>query len=247
MDPRTWLEVITEAATALAAAARDVGPDAPVPVTPEWSMAKLVKHTGTTHRWALAIATTREFANPGDLELGVPDDSADFPDWFETGAALLTSTLGAIDPLADMWSWGVDQHARFWSRRMAHETVIHRWDAQSAQGAQDAIRADVAVDGINERLENLGPSMNFNPAGAAALSGTGETAHLHATDTDGEWLLRFEPDGVVVSREHAKGDVAVRGPASDLLLYLNGRRELDGLEVFGDARVLAAHAAMRNF
>ena len=247
MDEPTLLEVITEEANALAVAARATGPDAPVPATPEWSMAKLVKHTGTTHRWVLAIVATREFANPGDLDLGLPDDLVSYPDWFEAGADTLTATLRAIDPLADMWSWGVDQHARFWSRRMAHETAVHRWDAQSAQGVQDAIRTDVAVDGIDERLENLTPSMNFNPAGAQALCGTGETVHFHTTDAEGEWLLRFEPDGVVVSREHAKGDVAVRGPASDLLLYLNGRRALDGMDVFGDVGVLEAHAALRSF
>ena len=247
MDEPTLLEVITEEANALAVAARATGPDAPVPATPEWSMAKLVKHTGTTHRWVLAIVATREFANPGDLDLGLPDDLVSYPDWFEAGADTLTATLRAIDPLADMWSWGVDQHARFWSRRMAHETAVHRWDAQSAQGVQDAIRTDVAVDGIDERLENLTPSMNFHPAGAQALCGTGETVHFHTTDAEGEWLLRFEPDGVVVSREHAKGDVAVRGPASDLLLYLNGRRALDGMDVFGDVGVLEAHAALRSF
>lgn len=247
MDEPTLLDVITEEANALAAAARATGPDAPVPATPEWSMAKLVKHTGTTHRWVLAIVATREFANPGDLDLGLPDDLVSYPDWFEAGADTLTATLRAIDPLADMWSWGVDQHARFWSRRMAHETAVHRWDAQSAQGVQDAIRTDVAVDGIDERLENLTPSMNFHPAGAQALCGTGETVHFHTTDAEGEWLLRFEPDGVVVSREHAKGDVAVRGPASDLLLYLNGRRALDGMDVFGDVGVLEAHAALRSF
>ena len=247
MDHATLIDVITEEASALATAARATGPDAPVPATPEWSMAKLVKHTGTTHRWVLAIAATREFANPGDLDLGLPDEPALYPEWFEAGAATLTATLSDVDPLADMWSWGVDQHARFWARRMAHETAVHRWDAQSAQGTRDAIRTDVAIDGIDERLENLTPSMDFNPAGAAALCGTGETVHFHATDAEGEWLLRFEPNGVVVSREHGKGYDADRGPASDLLLYLNGRRSLEGMEVFGDAGVLDAHAAMRSF
>jgi hypothetical protein len=25
-----------------------------------------------------------------------------------------------------MWAWGPDKHARFWSRRMLHETAVHR-------------------------------------------------------------------------------------------------------------------------
>ncbi len=247
MDHITYLDRVVSEAASLAAAARAVGPDAATPATPEWTMAKLVKHTGTTHRWAMAVVKTREFANPGDLDLGLPEDPGAFPDWFEAGATEFAATVGAVDPEADCWSWGIDQHARFWSRRMAHETAIHRWDAQSATGQQDALDPEFAVDGIDERLTNLTPSMQFNPAGATALVGDGESIHLHATDTDGEWLLQFTPDGVTVEPIHAKGDVAVRGPAHDLLLYLNGRRSLDGLEVFGDVGVLDAHGAIRNF
>ena len=44
--------------------------------------------------------------------------------------------------------------------------------------------------------------------------GVGESAHLHCTDTEGEWLITFPaPSERVVTREHAKGDVAVRGTA----------------------------------
>ena len=50
--------------------------------------------------------------------------------------------------------------------------------------------------------------------------------------------MRFEPERVVVTREHAKGDVAVRGPASDLLLFLWHRIPADRLDVVGDAALL---------
>jgi uncharacterized protein (TIGR03083 family) len=248
MEHAAYLEVVTAQAAALAAAARTVGPDVTVPATPEWTMAKLVKHTGTTHAWARAnVERGGEFANPGELDLGLPASPADYPDWFEVGAAAFVATLAALDPEAPAWSWGVDQHARFWSRRMAHETTIHRWDAESAPGEQAPVAAALAVDGIDERLENLVPSMEFNPAGSGALAGTGETIHLHCTDLDGEWLLRFAPDGFTFSREHAKGDLAVRGPAGDLLLWLVGRRSLDGLDTFGDTAVADTHAAIRTF
>lgn len=247
MNHLSFLDVIVGEAASLADAARAAGPDAATPATPEWGMAKLVKHAGTTHRWVLAIAATREFANPGDLDLGLPDDLAEYPDWFEAGAAQLAATLRDLDPATEMWSWSGDNRAGFWSRRMAHETTVHRWDAQSATGVQDPIAVELAVDGIDERLETLTPSMKFNPAGADALNGAGESVHLHTTDAEGEWLLRFTPEGVELSREHAKGDVAVRGPANELLLYVVGRRELDGLEVFGDGSVLTAHEAIRKF
>ena len=43
---------------------------------------------------------------------------------------------------------------------------------------------------------------------------------------------------LVVTREHAKGDVALRAPASQLMLFLYGRAGTDGAEVFGDAGIL---------
>jgi uncharacterized protein (TIGR03083 family) len=210
-------------------------------------MAKLVKHCGTTHAWARAVIERGEFANPGELDLGLPAAESDYPDWIEAGAGAFAATASATDPGAPTWSWGVDQRVGFWSRRMAHETTIHRWDAQSAPGTQDPVEAALAVDGIDERLENLVPSMDFNTAGPDALSGSGESIHLHCTDTDGEWLLRFGADGFTFTREHAKGDLAIRGPASDLLLWLVGRRSLGGLETFGDTGVADAHAAIRTF
>ena len=49
------------------------------------------------------------------------------------------------------------------------------------------------------------------------------TLHLHCTDVEGEWLVARRDGEVTVTREHAKGDVAARGSASDLFLFLWGR------------------------
>ena len=47
-----------------------------------------------------------------------------------------------------------------------------------------------------------------------------------------------DADGAdVVTREHAKGDAAVRGPAHDLLMVLWRRQALDTVEVIGDRAV----------
>ena len=62
------------------------------------------------------------------------------------------------------------------------------------------------------------------------------TVHLHCTDVEGEWLLHV--DGRV-ERAHAKGDLAIRGAASDMLLALYGRVPVDKLELIGDATVAA--------
>ena len=41
-----------------------------------------------------------------------------------------------------------------------------------------------------------------------------------------------------MTHEHAKGDVAVRGTASDLLLFVWGRLPGESLEVLGDASLI---------
>jgi predicted lipid carrier protein YhbT len=54
----------------------------------------------------------------------------------------------------------------------------------------------------------------------------------------GEWLVTLGPTGVTVEHAHAKGDVAVRGTASDLLLLLWNRAGADRFQVFGDTSLL---------
>jgi predicted lipid carrier protein YhbT len=83
--------------------------------------------------------------------------------------------------------------------------------------------------------------------GGAELRSRGETMHLHSTDHEGEWLVRMEPDGLRVSREHAKGDAAVRGPAADLLLVVVGRAPATTVEVLGDGAVLDRWAQGAKF
>ena len=47
--------------------------------------------------------------------------------------------------------------------------------------------------------------------------------------------------GLTVTREHAKGDVAVRGPAVNILRYMWGR-ERENVDVFGDEGLADAWA-----
>jgi predicted lipid carrier protein YhbT len=115
------------------------------------------------------------------------------------------------------------------------ETAVHRYDAQLAAGTPTPIERDLAVDGVDE-LFDLIPFWPW----ADRVKGAGETLHFHCTDGEGEWFVRLHAEGVDVTREHAKGDVAARGSASDLLLFLYGRVPAEQLDVFGDA-VLLAH------
>ena len=148
------------------------------------------------------------------------------------------TALRAASPDQPTWAWGADQHACFWQRRLLHETVIHRADADLALGREPTIDANVAIDGVDEFLDNL-PHATFSRV-VKDLKGEGESLHLHCTDVDGEWLIKLNPTGFTWEHGHAKGDVAVRGAASDLLLLLYGRRkpQSEHFQIFGDAALL---------
>jgi predicted lipid carrier protein YhbT len=123
---------------------------------------------------------------------------------------------------------------------MAHETTIHRADAESAAGGPGPVEpAELAADGIDELLELLA-AVPMGPDDR--LAGFTASYHFHTTDIPGEWVIEIGggSDRVTVRREHAKADVAVRGPASDLELFLYSRRGTDGLDVFGDPALVAA-------
>jgi uncharacterized protein (TIGR03083 family) len=158
---------------------------------------------------------------------------------FEAGAGQLLATLAGVDLDAEVWNWSVNGPApvTFWYRRMAHELVIHRVDAESAAGQATPVDPpELAVDGIDEYVDVLLPRLSAR----GALAGFAGSFHFHATDVPGEWQIEFTPGGVEVRREHAKAAVAVRGPASELELLVYNRRPADGLEVFGDAALLQA-------
>jgi uncharacterized protein (TIGR03083 family) len=72
----------------------------------------------------------------------------------ERAYADLRAEFAHRSPADPAGSWyGPDQTVGFWIRRMAHETVIHRIDAELATGQQVApIPDDLAVDGIDELL-----------------------------------------------------------------------------------------------
>jgi hypothetical protein len=72
---------------------------------------------------------------------------------------------------------------------------------------------------------------------------------VHCTDTPGEWWLDFDAEGLAAKREHAKGDTALRGPASGLFLWLMNRQNAgdSGIEVLGDGALVEAWPATVRF
>ncbi len=224
-----YLDAIEKESAALLDAARG-NLDTPVPSCPEWNMSDLLGHLGEVHRFWNEMAG-RALTNPRDSEDHDPPEGVDLIEWFGEGPGLLVGTLADADLEQPMWSWSPVKKVGFVPRRMAQETAVHRWDAQNAVGDPSDIDADLAADGIDELM------YVWLPAQAQLDEPLKSSVHIHTTDADGEWLAVLDKEPVV-TREHAKGDVALRGPASDVLLYLWHRIDASSVEILGNAEAL---------
>jgi uncharacterized protein (TIGR03083 family) len=238
MDTEQYLDQLTRDSERLGDAAAAAGTDAPVPTCPGWTVTDLLQHMVRGDAWARTIV---EHGQAGDTSRVMPSE----PDAsitgdaliaeFRVGAAAMIEILRSVDPGTSVWTFSAaDRTARFWQRRRMQETSVHRFDAESAAGTTTRLDSALAADGVDEFL------VSFLPRLADNVSALGDmTIHVHCTDVDGEWLLTQRDGELTVTREHAKGDVAARGSASDLMLFLWGRVDAGSLEVFGDTDLLA--------
>ncbi len=234
METTEYLDTIRDESARFVAAAEAAGLDAAVPSCPDWTVADLLGHLGTVQRWVAGMLEQRATALEYPRDVEVPDDPAELVAWVRAGSDHLVEVCAATPPDTALWTFPGPGEARFWFRRQAQEVALHRVDAELAAGTPTPLDAEVARDGVDEFLDVV---VEFRLR--ERMIGAGESVHLHRTDGEGEWLVRLTPDGPEVERAHAKGDVAARGTASDLLLAVRGRSGFDALEVFGDEAVLA--------
>ena len=216
-----------------AALVETVSPSTPVPSCPGWTADDVALHLGTVHRWAEHLVRVRAATRIPSSDMGLDEGPVDGT-WIRLGGAALLGTLRASDPADSMWAWGSDPHVRFWSRRQLHETLVHRFDLELAEGHRPAAAASVAADTIDEFLVNLANAEHFSPK-VARLRGSGESIVLHATDTGNAWTVRLDPDRFDVLAGEQPATASMSGPAVTMALVLYRRLPLadSELEVAG--------------
>jgi uncharacterized protein (TIGR03083 family) len=200
-----------------------------VPTCPDWAVTDLALHLGTVHRWAEHLVRHRAERRVSIAALGLEPCTIN-AEWIREGGQSLLSTLREADPEGPMWSWGADQHVRFWSRRQLHETLIHRSDLELAGGLSPKFDAAIAADAIDEFLENLAAAAAFSPE-VAELRGRGESLVFVANDVDRAWTATLYPDAFEIRYGSANARAQVIGPAARLALLLYRRVSLEGSEV----------------
>ena len=223
---------------------------AAVPSCPGWAVRDLLKHTGYVHRWAANLVSrglTRPAGGASEAEiLSQGPGDAELPGWFREGHAALVMALAEARPDLDCWAFlSAPSPLAFWARRQAHETAIHRVDAEQAAAGSagpalsTAFEPDFAADGVDELIMGF-LARNIGRGGWPGLDGS---LAIHAADGaagSAAWLVAGVAAAPGVSRGAGPAGCAVTGPAGDLYLMLWNRRPPDGLRVTGDPGILAA-------
>lgn len=237
MKMAEFISILRHDGTLLADAADQAGLEAPVPTCPGWRVRDLVQHTGTVHRWATGfVVEGRE--QPAPIGGKVPDDGG-LLDWYREAHAALVAALTAAPANLRCWHFfTAPSPLEFWARRQAHETAMHRVDAETALGTGPSpVTTDFAADGVDELLGGF----HTRPR-SKVRSGLPRTLRVRAVDapagTD-DWLVHLSQKAPRVERgTQGAADCTVSGPAADLYLALWNRAPYDGLDISGDAELV---------
>ncbi len=245
MEVADHIEALRAEGEQMAAAVAASNPDASVPTCPEWVVRDLVRHVGGVHRWAtgyVAGARTELWAVDLDEVVGSWPEDPELAGWLRQGCEDLAAALAAAPADLECWTFlRAPSPLAMWARRQAHETAIHRVDAELAAGAvPGSFAAPFAADGVGELLECFVPrrSTKLRAETPASLA-------VRCSDEDAAWLLRIGADGVTTESGPDAGaaaqrdaDCSVGGTAPDLYLALWNRAGPEALAVEGDRAVL---------
>lgn len=245
MDAARLRDELEKQGERMADAVARAGPDRPAPTCPEWNVRELAHHTGRVHRWATGVVAQAQDEPWSDPKLIIPEGwppPARLADWLREGLAALTSALGKAPDDLRCWTFFGDPRPKvFWTRRMAHETAVHRLDAELAADMEPAgFSPQFAADGTDELL-TMFVKRTRGPSAAPFLTAPRPvTLHVAAADVEARWTVEFGPEGAAGRRggEAREADCAVSAPAGSLYAFLWNRLSPDGLRVEGDREVL---------
>jgi uncharacterized protein (TIGR03083 family) len=215
---------------------RETDPAARVPSCPDWTAHDLLDHmTGVALFWGTIVRD--RLSDPAAAEAAEearPTAHADqFPAIEQATAELVENLEKTADDVA-AWTWWDDHSVGFIRRRMAHEALIHRLDAELAAGAVTELEAELATDGV---LETLQCFFGGHPAWSTYETG-GPTGLIRATDTGAQWLVRigyfsglspntgktYDREPTLELAESGEPSYTITGKAGELDAWMWGRR-----------------------
>jgi uncharacterized protein (TIGR03083 family) len=233
-----YIDALQREGRLLAAAAMRTELGAPISTCPGWRMRDLVRHVGGVHRWATGYIGDRRTER---WDVGLDDIVGTWPadhdliNWFCEGHRRLVHTLASAPLDLDCFTFlAAPSPLASWARRQAHETAIHRVDAESPGSTITEFQPTFAADGVDELLSCFVTRPGRGPKASSLCS-----IYVHATDTGDDWHLQIGPEAVVTSHRGGPADCTITASAGDLYLFLWNRRSDAGIGVKGDRDLLA--------
>ncbi|MFD9165498.1 maleylpyruvate isomerase family mycothiol-dependent enzyme [Streptomyces sp. NPDC059558] len=234
MEITEHVQALAHEGELLAEAAERAGTDAAVPTCPGWRVTDLLRHTGSVHRWATAYVAERRLE-----PVGFPDApelvGGELLEWFREGHADLVRALTGAPADVHCWTFlptAPPSPVAFWARRQAHETAVHRMDAESALGVVfSAVEPEFAEDGVDELLTGF----HARPR-SRVRTAEPKVVRVRAADTGAVWTVHLSaaPARTVQGDTGEPADCELTGEAAWLYEALWNRVPLAGPGVTGD-------------
>jgi uncharacterized protein (TIGR03083 family) len=243
MEITEHIMAVGQEAKLFARAAEQGGLDLDVPTCPGWNMRDVVRHLIEIHLWAAAhVAQPHDKPWIDDLaeltafwpDLAVfwPDDNDLVGRYLDTNANLVDALESAPLDVESFTFLPAPSPLAMWARRQAHETAIHRFDAENAAGIASEFDPTFASDGVDELVVAFANRRDEFPVQST------RTMVIHAEDTDDRWHATIGPGGINAVRGDGTADVTLSGDASDLYLVLWNRAEDSSITITGDGELL---------
>ncbi|MET9732151.1 maleylpyruvate isomerase family mycothiol-dependent enzyme [Streptomyces sp. NPDC006458] len=225
MDTARHLEALDLAGRLLADAAERAGADADVPTCPGWQVRDLLRHTGAVHVWAASFVRER-LTEPRPIGEAPDLDGKELTDWYRDSHRRLVDTLADAPEDVAYWTFHPAPNPSplaFWTRRQAHETTVHRFDAQAALGVGpdpvDAEFAEFTADGIDELLRGFHARSRSRVRTEVPC-----VLRVRASDTDAVWSVRLSPKPPVTTLDaDGPATTELSGTAGELYFALWNR------------------------
>jgi uncharacterized protein (TIGR03083 family) len=200
-----------------------------VPSCPEWTVRDLAEHLGKVHRWAQELVRVRatKRISLSTMDLGAIEVGSE---WLRSGGRSLVETLRVADPDESMWAWGADQHVRFWARRQLHETLVHRIDLELAKGAASSVDPAIALDAVDEFLENLKSDRDVAVRARPTHNGS-ERLEIRSADSTKRWSVELTADGYEFVDSSSEPDAVLIAEPEELLAAVLRRRPVEECNV----------------
>jgi uncharacterized protein (TIGR03083 family) len=247
-----YLDHLARESARFAEAVSAAAPDERVPTCPDWNADDLLWHLGEVQWfWGTIVRENATRQQAEDLKPERPAGRAGLQDFYQRASSVLQESLAAAAPDTPAWTWSDDQTVGFIRRRQAHEALIHRIDAELADGTRTPLDPQLSADGVDEVLRVMYGGV---PDWGTFTPHDDQTLRIRATDTGDSWLVtlgRFtgtdpsgtsydEPDiGVADSDPGTAAAAEISGQAADLDCWLWHRPATGPVERSGDQDVLS--------